>query len=235
MDSNDRNNKEEDMEINSCENNFHEESNLAKEMPQYESQDNMNGSTKGKTEENNDGMKLESGKEKKESDNEIKNEIDNYFLKNDASIANSRRDEALILINMAREDINDSPNIQIKDNSLPTNDKKVLLNTNNNNDSNQDNSGKNSDDKLNQNNSNNNNGISSEIKTNIIKLKETGIIPKQIKEPIEDKDFHNLDEFDYVGNGNLNNDNDDINKDLFISKDAVKISTNKPKDNFSSN
>ena len=113
--------------------------------------------------------------------------------------------------------------------------KKVLLNTNNNNDSNQDNSGKNSDDKLNQNNSNNNNGISSEKKTNIIKLKETGIIPKQIKEPIEDKDFHNLDEFDYVGNWNLNYDNDDINKDLFISKDAVKISTNKPKDNFSSN
>ena len=211
MDSNDRNNKEEDMEINSYENNFHEESNLAKEMPQYESQDNMNGSTKGKTEENNDGMKLESGKEKKESDDEIKNEIDNYFLKNDASIANSRRDEALILINMAREDINDSPNIQIKDNSLPTNDKKVLLNTNNNN------------------------GISSEKKTNIIKLKETGIIPKQIKEPIEDKDFHNLDEFDYVGNWNLNYDNDDINEDLFISKDAVKISTNKPKDNFSSN
>ena len=74
---------------------------------------------------------------------------------------------------MAREDINDSPNIQIKDNSLPTNDKKVLLNTNNNNDSNQDNSGKNSDDKLNQNNSNNYIPIQKKISAKLLRFNKS--------------------------------------------------------------
>ena len=68
MDSNNRNNIEEDNEINNYENNFYEESILAKEMSQYQFQNTLNSSTKGKTEENNDGMKLgsdEKGKKKK--------------------------------------------------------------------------------------------------------------------------------------------------------------------------
>ena len=135
---------------------------------------------------------------------------------------------------MKQEDIIDSSNIQKKDNSFPTNDEKIPLNTNNNV-SIQDNSGKNSDNKLDKNNSNKNSSISSENKTNIIKPKETKKIPNQKKEVIENEDFPNLDDFDYVGDGNLNYDIDDINEDLFISEDAVKISNNKPKDNFPSN
>ena len=106
-------------------------------------------------------MKLDSDeKGKDKSDNDVKNEIDNYFQKKDSSIANSRKDESLVLIYM------DSSNIQKKDNSFPNNDEKIPLNTNNNV-SIQDNSGKNSDNKLDKNNSNKNSSISSENKTNI--------------------------------------------------------------------
>ena len=231
MDSNDRNNLEEDNEINNYENNFYEESILAKEMSQCQFPNTLNSSTKGKTEENNDGMKLGSDeKGKNKSDNDVKNEIYNYFQNKDSSIENSRKDEALILIYMKQEVI-DSSNIQKKDNSFPTNDEKIPLNTNNNV-SIQDNSRKNSNDKLDKNNSNNNNSIRSENKTNIIKLKETEIIQNQKKEVIEDEDFLNLDEFDYTGYKNLNYDNDYIYKDLSISKDAFRISTNKSQDTF---
>ena len=65
MDSNDRNNLEEDNEINNYENNFYEESNLEKEISQYQCQNTLNSSTKGKTEENNDGMKLDSDEKEK--------------------------------------------------------------------------------------------------------------------------------------------------------------------------
>ena len=127
MDSNDRNNLEEDNEINNYENNFYEESILAKEMSQCQFPNTLNSSTKGKTEENNDRMKLDSDeKGKDKSDNDVKNEIYNYFQNKDSSIANSRKDEALVLIYM------DSSNIQKKDNSFPNNDEKIPLNTNNN-------------------------------------------------------------------------------------------------------
>ena len=65
MDSNDRNNLEEDNEINNYENNFYEESILAREISQYQFQDTQNSSTKGKTEENKDGMKLDSDEKEK--------------------------------------------------------------------------------------------------------------------------------------------------------------------------
>ena len=65
MDSNDRNNIEEDNEINNYENNFYEESILAREISQYQFQDTQNSSTKGKTEENKDGMKLDSDEKEK--------------------------------------------------------------------------------------------------------------------------------------------------------------------------
>ena len=65
MDSNDRNNLEEDNEINNYENNFYEESILAKEMSQCQFPNTLNSSTKGKTEENNDGMKLDSDEKEK--------------------------------------------------------------------------------------------------------------------------------------------------------------------------
>ena len=48
MDSNDRNNIEEDNEINNYENNFYEESILAREMSQCQFQNTLNSSTKGK-------------------------------------------------------------------------------------------------------------------------------------------------------------------------------------------
>ena len=170
-------------------------------------------------------------KEKKKSDNDVKNEIYNYFQRKDSSIANSRKDEASVLIYMKQKDIIDSSNIQNKDKSFQTDDEKVPLNTNNNV-SIKDNSRKNSNDKLDKNNSNNNNSIRSENKTKIIKLKETEIIQNQKKEVIEDEDFLNLDEFDYTGYKNLNYDNDYIYKGLSISKDAFRISTNKSQDTF---
>ena len=112
-------------------------------------------------------MKLDSvEKGKDKSDNDVKKEIDNYFQNKDSSIANSRKDEASVLIYMKQGDIIDSSNIQKKDNSFPTNDEKIPLNTNNNV-SIQDNSGKNSNNKLDKNNSNKNSSISSENKTNI--------------------------------------------------------------------